>query len=103
MMSWQLQIRRTKEGTFKHKEHLLGKTSQISFQFVSLPSENINFVCQGLGVSWIRGSSDSRTMYLAGLLDYEDTRLKTLSRVRVGLSFAWKASLAIRICRSPPL
>ena len=26
---------------------------------------------------------------LAGLLDYEDTRLKTLSRVRVGLSFAW--------------
>ena len=35
----------------------------------------------------------------AGLLDYEDTRLKTLSRVRVGLSFAWKASLAIRICR----
>ena len=40
---------------------------------------------------------------LAGLLDYEDTRLKTSSRVRVGLSFAWKASLAIRICRSPPL
>ena len=40
---------------------------------------------------------------LDGLLDYEDTRLKTSSRVRVGLSFAWKASLAIRICRSPPL
>ena len=40
---------------------------------------------------------------LAGLLDYEDTRLKTSSRVRMGLSFAWKASLAIRICRSPPL
>ena len=40
---------------------------------------------------------------LAGLLDYEDTRLKTLSRVRVGLSFAWKASLAIQICRFPSL
>ena len=40
---------------------------------------------------------------LAGLLDYEDTRLNTLTRVRMGLSLAWKASLAIRICRSPPL
>ena len=40
---------------------------------------------------------------LAGLLDYEDTRLKTSTRVRMGLSLAWKASLAIRICRSPPL
>ena len=39
----------------------------------------------------------------ARLLDYEDTRLKTSSRVRVGLSFAWKASLAIRICRFPSL
>ena len=29
---------------------------------------------------------------LAGLLDYEDTRLKTSSRVRVGLYLAWKAS-----------
>ena len=29
---------------------------------------------------------------LAGLLDYEDTRLKTLSRVRMGLYLAWKAS-----------
>ena len=34
---------------------------------------------------------------LAGLLDCEDTGLKTLSRVRMGLSFAWKTSLAIRI------
>ena len=40
---------------------------------------------------------------LVELLDYEDTRLKTSSRVRVGLSFAWKASLAIRICRFPSL
>ena len=40
---------------------------------------------------------------LAGLLDYEDTRLKTSSRVRMGLSLAWKASLAIRIRRSPSL
>jgi len=29
---------------------------------------------------------------LAGLLDYEDTRLKTSSRVRMGLYLAWKAS-----------
>ena len=33
----------------------------------------------------------------ARLLDYEDTRLKTSSRVRMGLSFAWKASLGIRM------
>ena len=47
--------------------------------------------------SWIRGVSDSRTIPSAGLLDYEDTRLKTSSRVRKGLSLAWKASLAIQI------
>ena len=29
---------------------------------------------------------------LAGLLDYEDTRLKTSSRVRMGLYLAWKAT-----------
>ena len=29
---------------------------------------------------------------LAGLFDYEDTRLKTSSRVRMGLYLAWKAS-----------
>ena len=40
---------------------------------------------------------------LAGLLDYEDTRLKTSSRVRMGLSLVWKASLAIWIWISPPL
>ena len=34
---------------------------------------------------------------LAGLLDYEDTRFKTSSRVQMGLSLAWKASLAIRM------
>ena len=44
--------------------------------------------------SWIRGCLDSRTIPSAGLLDYEDTRLKTSSRVRKGLSLAWKASLA---------
>ena len=43
---------------------------------------------------------------LAGLLDYEDTRLKTSSRVRMGLSLAWKASLAIKyvdsfLCNRP--
>ena len=30
---------------------------------------------------------------LAGLSDYEDTRLNTPSRVRMGLYLAWKASL----------
>ena len=39
----------------------------------------------------------------AGLQDYKDTRLKTSSRVRMGLSLAWKGSLAIRICRSPTI
>ena len=34
---------------------------------------------------------------LSGLLERVDTRFKTLSRVRMGLSFAWKTSLAIRI------
>ena len=38
-----------------------------------------------------------------GLQDYEDTRLKTSSRVWMGLSLAWKASLAIWICRSPTI
>ena len=47
--------------------------------------------------SWIRGCSGSRTIPSAGLLDYEDTRLKTSSRVRMGLSLAWKASSAMRI------
>src|SRR3954466_15596072 len=47
--------------------------------------------------SWIRGCPGSRTIPSAGLLDYEDTRLKTSSRVRMGLSLAWKASLAMRI------
>ena len=46
----------------------------------------------GLGGLWTAG------LYtLAGLLDREDTRLKTSSRVRMVLSFAWKTSLAIRI------
>ena len=47
--------------------------------------------------SWIRGCPDSRTIPSAGLLDNEDTRLKTSSRVRMGLSLAWKATLAMRI------
>ena len=51
-----------------------------------------------------RGGIRTAGLYtLAGLLDYEDTKLKTSSRVPVGLSFAWKASLAIRMCRSPSL
>ena len=47
--------------------------------------------------SWIRGCPDGRTIPSAGLLDYEDTRLKTLSRVRMGLS------LAMRYSRSPTI
>ncbi len=46
--------------------------------------------------SWIRGSWTTGLYPLAGLLDYEDTRLKTSSHVRMGLSLAWKASLAIQ-------
>ena len=60
-------------------------------------------LCTGLIVieSWFRGYSGSpglgglriAELYpLAGLLDYEDTRLKTSSRVRMGLYLAWKAS-----------
>ena len=41
----------------------------------------------GLGVLRTAGLSP-----LAGLLDYVDTRLKTSSRVRMGLYLAWKAS-----------
>src|SRR3954463_12000262 len=51
--------------------------------------------------SWIRGCSDSRTIPSAGLQDYEDTRLKTSSRVRKVLSLAWKASQACGYSRSP--
>ena len=52
----------------------------------------------GLGVVRI-----VKLSWSAGLQDYEDTRLKTSSRVPMGLSLAWKASLAIRICRSPTI
>ena len=39
-----------------------------------------------------------RPAYLtwAGLMGYEDTRPKTLTRVRMGLSLAWMVSLAFR-------
>ena len=47
MMSRQLQVSQTRESTFKHKEHLLGKVSQISLQFVFPPSEIFDFVGQG--------------------------------------------------------
>src|SRR3954462_13485304 len=40
--------------------------------------------------SWIRGCSASRTILSAGLQDYEDKRLMTLSRVRKVRSLAWK-------------
>ena len=52
------------------------------------------------GYCWSPGLGGLRTAGLsplAGLLDYEDTRLKTSSRVRMGLSLVWKASLAIRM------
>ena len=56
-----------------------------------------------LGSPGLRGVRIAELSPLAGLLDYEDTRLKTSSRVREGLSLAWKASLVIRICRSPTI
>ena len=37
----------------------------------------------------------------SGLLKREDTRLKTSARVRMGLSFVWKRSLAIPILCFP--
>ena len=51
------------------------------------------------GSPGLRGPRTAGLYTLAGLLNYEDTRLKTSSRVRMGLSFVWKASLEIRICR----
>ena len=80
-----------KGGTHK-KKYLLVMVDKFTKWIEAKPVE-----------SWIRGCPDGRTIPSAGLLDYEDTRLKTLSRVREGLSLAWKASLAIRICRSPTI
>ena len=51
----------------------------------------------GWGSPGLGGIRTAGLYTLAGLLDREDTRLKTSSCVRMGLSFAWKASLAIRI------
>ena len=48
MVSRQWQISWTRESTFKHKEHLLGESSQISLQFVPLSSEISNLVRQAL-------------------------------------------------------
>src|SRR3954469_3337047 len=65
-----------------------------------------HMICVLLGAlreSWIRGCLGSWTIPSAGLQDYEDTRLKTSSRVQMGLSLAWKASLAMRIFRSPTI
>ena len=74
-------------------------TAPRSAKWVASPA----FRSGPLRESWIRGCPDSRTIPSAGPLDYEDTRLKTLSHVRKGLSLAWKASLEIRICRSPTI
>ena len=57
----------------------------------------------GLGGLRIAGQPSSAELSSAGLSsstglqDYEDTRLKTSSRVWMGLSFAWKASLEVRM------
>ena len=56
-----------------------------------------------LGNPGLGGPRTAGLYTLAGLLDYGDTRLKTSSRVWMGVSLAWKASLAIRICRSPTI
>ena len=45
-----------------------------------------------LGSPGLGGLRIARLYPLVGLLDYEDTRLKTSSRVQVGLYLAWKAS-----------
>ena len=45
--------------------------------------------CEKPGLGGLRTAGPSP---LAGLLDYEDTRLKTSSRVRMGLYLAWMAS-----------
>ena len=55
------------------------------------------------GSPGLGGTRTAGIYTLARLLYYEDKRLKTSSRIRMGLSLAWKASLAIRICRSPSL
>ena len=46
------------------------------------------------GSPGLRGPQTSDMLMWAGLLGCEDTRPKTLTRVRMGLSLAWKASLA---------
>ena len=47
MMSQRLRISQTRKSTFERKDHLLGESSQISLQFVSLPSEISDLVSQG--------------------------------------------------------
>ena len=56
----------------------------------------------GQGSPGLGGIRTAGLYTLARLLDHEDTRLKTSSRVRMGLSFAWKTSLAIRILHFLP-
>ena len=48
-----------------------------------------NAQCGSPGLGGLR---TARLSLLDGLLDYEDTRLKTSSRVWMGLYLAWKAS-----------
>ena len=45
--------------------------------------------------SWTKGSSGVRpVIHWAGLVGCEDTKAEDYTRVRIGLSLAWKASLA---------
>src|SRR3954471_5893529 len=79
-------------------EELGGGTRLAMPKTICAPdSSSLNLVQGLLRESWIRGCSASRTIPSAGLQDYEDTRLKTSSHVRMGLSLAWKASLAMWI------
>ena len=71
---------------------------KISLNFLAVPRIYGLWGSPGLGGVRTAGLSSS-----AGLQDYEDTVLKTLSRVRMGLSLVWKTSLVIRICRSPTI
>src|SRR4051812_10051739 len=103
---WKLILQsQTLSFVFKIFYEVLGGGTRLAMpKTICAPDSSSLKRVQGLlRESWIRGCPDGRTIPSVGLLDYEDTRLKTSSRVRKGLSLAWKASLAMRIFRSPTI
>ena len=73
MSSRQQQVSRAKESTFKHDEQLLGKSSQIILQVISLAGDVFHFVGQGplvllqtsrLLVGFIKGSLQLDVLFL---------------------------------------